>query len=306
MPQAVVFYVRFTANVVMALGLLLTAWRIYFRLKIGRFWWEDAFAAILLVTGLSWNITSWIYLLTNDLTSIVVSWFETIGFTCIVTLARMSLLFSVIRIIHGNPRLLKFTYACATFFVASCLIQIVERTSQCALHPGRQQKKGVSLKPACAVSEQFSIFEFTTDCISVSILVVLPLCMLWKVKLPRRQRRMILSIFASSVVLAFGAACRAVGRALGIFIMTSVGFNAEITLSFIVCNLLVGVTYAYRFLLHDNGEATETTEDTSDDDDFTTRLPTQTSATTFRLTTVDLEVSLSGQQSSIILEEKTV
>ncbi|KAH0835726.1 hypothetical protein J3R83DRAFT_9549 [Lanmaoa asiatica] len=278
MARSTVFYVGVSTNVFVALGLLFTTWRIYFRLKIGRFWWEDAFAAILLVTGLCWNITNWICLSPDGLTSVVVSWVESIGFTCIVTLARMSLLFSIIRIIHGNPRLLKFTYACAAFFVALCLAQIVER-----------------------------VRHFTTECISVLILDALPLCMLWKVKLPGRQRRMILSIFASSIVIAFAAVCRTVGQILNVLIVTSVGFRAEIALSIIVCNLLVGVTYTYRFLLRDNGGSTETTEDTSDEDDFTTqpRHPALTPSTTLPLTTVDLEVSTtSGQQSSIMLEEK--
>ncbi|KAH0835720.1 hypothetical protein J3R83DRAFT_9542 [Lanmaoa asiatica] len=307
MSESGVFYVdgrvslSVSATIVEALGLVLTAWRIYFRLKIGRFWWEDAWAAILFATSASWIITYWVASYTNGLTFIVSTWIYFVGFTCIVALARMSVLFSIIRIIHGSPHLLKFAYACVAFFVAFWLIQVVEKTWQCALDPSWHY----TIAAFCIVDKQIAVFEFTTDCISVSILVVLPLCMLWKVKLPRRQRRMILSIFASSVVLAFAALFHTVGQILKIYIVMSAGWQIEIALSIIVCNLLVGVTYTYRFLLHDNGETTETTEDTSDDDDFTTELrhPTPTPATTLPLTTIDLEVSLgTDQQSSAILE----
>lgn len=48
-----------SASVFEALGLLLTAWRIYFRLKIHRFWWEDAWAAVLFLTGLILIASYW-------------------------------------------------------------------------------------------------------------------------------------------------------------------------------------------------------------------------------------------------------
>ena len=66
------------------------------------------------------------------------------------------------------------------------------------------------------------------DYIAVSILVVLPLRMLWRVNLPRRQRRMILSLFAASVVLAFGALFHTVGQMLDIFVVTIAGINVEV------------------------------------------------------------------------------
>lgn len=58
------------ASVIQALGLLLTAWRIYIRLKIHRFWWEDAWATILLFTGLLWMIAQCTFLLSSELSGI--------------------------------------------------------------------------------------------------------------------------------------------------------------------------------------------------------------------------------------------
>ncbi|KAN0078381.1 hypothetical protein V8E55_010438 [Tylopilus felleus] len=67
------------------------------------------------------------YLLANGWTSIIASWIYTICFTCLVTLARMSILFSIIRVIHGSPCLRAFTYACVAFFAACWIILIVEK-----------------------------------------------------------------------------------------------------------------------------------------------------------------------------------
>ncbi|KAN0078380.1 hypothetical protein V8E55_010437 [Tylopilus felleus] len=112
--------------------------------------------------------------------------------------------------------------------------------------------------------------------------------MLWRVKLPKRQRGMILCIFASSVVLAIAAIFHIVGQILGNSDIATAGLHIEVALSIIVCNLLVAVTYSYRFLLHDRAESTENTEDISRrfNDDFTMPLRSPVPATTLRLTTL--------------------
>lgn len=167
------------------------------------------------------------------------------------------------------------------------------------------------------------------DCVAVLILVVLPLRMLWRVKLPRRQRRMILSIFASSVFLAFGALFHTVGQILDIFTVMIAGINVEVrrlfrppdplimnllrshykvALSFFVCNLLVIVTYTYRFWLRDRlGDGDDTTTDlpSSYDDDFTTRVTRPAQTTSLPLTTVDLDIPLDHQTTQMTENVRT-
>ncbi|KIJ05475.1 hypothetical protein PAXINDRAFT_29448, partial [Paxillus involutus ATCC 200175] len=185
-----------TASVFQVLGLILTAFRIYLRLKIGRFWWEDAWAGISLLSGSIWMIARWTFLLKSEygLTSIVGAWTYSIGFTCIITAVRMSVLFSITRVIPESSRLRKFTHACAAFFAVCWVILIIEKILQCASDPSWHHVPISSGKPFCQVKPKISIFQFTTDCVAVLILVVLPLRVLWKVRLPRRQRRMILAI----------------------------------------------------------------------------------------------------------------
>lgn len=115
----------------------------------------------------------------DGLTSIINMWIYSIGFTCIVTsvfihfsccnlflryvsrLVRMSVLFSIIRIIHGNPRLLKFTYACVAFFAACWVILIIEKVVQCS-NPSWHHQLVMSGKPFCLVKAPISIFEFSS------------------------------------------------------------------------------------------------------------------------------------------------
>ncbi|KAF9246230.1 hypothetical protein BU15DRAFT_58329 [Melanogaster broomeanus] len=278
------------------LGLALTAFRIHFRIRIGRFWWEDAWAAVMLLSGILWMIAEWGFLLTTSLR----------GYTFLSAVAMLSHpaqrradehTILIIRIIHGSSRLKKFTYLCAALFAACWMILIVEKVRQCATDRSWEHVPVSSGNPFCLVNTQISVFQFTTDCVTVLILVVLPLSMLWKVKLPRCQRRMILSIFASSVVMAVGALFHTLGQVLDIYLVMIAGGNVEITVSLIVCNLLVVVTYTYRFLLRDS-TSSSSTEDSKDDtsasgdqeDDFT-RPTRQPRTTTLNLTTVDLSLS---------------
>ncbi|KAI9462962.1 hypothetical protein HD554DRAFT_2027383, partial [Boletus coccyginus] len=118
-------------------------------------------------------------------------------------------------------------------------------------------------------------------------LVFLSLKLLWGVKLPRRQRRLILSTFASSMVMSMTSLPHAIAQAFeshSLILITgdlevSHVILSQIISSLIVCNLLVVVTYIYRVYL-----SSSESEDSSEDDDFTTPAPRSTQS----LTTVDL------------------
>ena len=88
------------SSVFQFIGLICTAWRIHFRLKIGRFWWEDALAAVVLLACLATLVGEWTYVLTckpvtsyqglaqnhskDNLTSDTGFWFYSLGFNTIV------------------------------------------------------------------------------------------------------------------------------------------------------------------------------------------------------------------------------
>ncbi|KAF9231382.1 hypothetical protein BU15DRAFT_68390 [Melanogaster broomeanus] len=128
------------------------------------------------------------------------------------------------------------------------------------------------------------------DCVTILILVVLPLFMLWK--------------------------CRNGGRGAVAYARRGSRYlprddrsgNAEITGTLLVCNLLVVVTYTYRFLLRgctSSSGTDDTTDDTSasgDQDDDFTRPTRQRRTTTLNLTTVDLSLSSGYQDECEILQ----
>ncbi|OJA18870.1 hypothetical protein AZE42_08569 [Rhizopogon vesiculosus] len=125
---------------------------------------------------------------------------------------------------------------------------------------------------------------FFVDCLSDTILTVLPLRLLWSLKLPKRQKRMILAIFASSIFTTAVSIFRSVCQMAKYRSIMTPATDFEMASSLLVCNLLVVVTFLYRifgFVEADNGASSS-----SDDDDYTTRTTART--TTDILTTIDL------------------
>jgi hypothetical protein len=51
---------------------------------------------------------------------------------------------------------------------------------------------------------------YPVDFLSDTILIILPLRLLWSLKLPKRQKRMILAIFASGIIVVVASIFRAV------------------------------------------------------------------------------------------------
>ncbi|KAG6329467.1 hypothetical protein ID866_9623 [Astraeus odoratus] len=146
----------------------------------------------------------------------------------------------------------------------------------------------VSGKPLLPLSNKLAIFELATDFLSDAILIGLPLRLLWRIKLPKRQRRMILTIFASGIVVTFASCFRGSFQILNMSFLVMVGMDAEIGFSMIICNLLVFVTFIYRYGCATTPSQSERSRsDDDEDDDYTT--PMQYPRRTLLLTTIELD-----------------
>jgi len=123
-----------------------------------------------------------------------------------------------------------------------------------------------------------------------------PLKLLWRVKLPRRQRRMLLCLFSANRFLCLASLAHLLAQWVGIRSIQAVLANLQLAIFLIVCNLLVVVTYVYRVFTSPPDEDFPTVStNPSDDDDFTTPAPRSTE----NLTTVDLDLLASvGEISS--------
>ncbi|KIJ62243.1 hypothetical protein HYDPIDRAFT_189100 [Hydnomerulius pinastri MD-312] len=265
-------------------SLVLTMFRLAFRLKIRRFWWEDAWAAVGFVCGVTFIIVTRIYLDVGGEAPVIAAWISSYMFTTIVWAVRMSLITSILRIIPPSKLLRRICFVLAAIFFLVWATLVALKTWNCAANKTWEKSRGPSGKPVCYIPSSFAIFELTTDFAADAILVFLSLKLLWRVKLPSRQRRMILSIFSSCATISIFSLIHALTQLIPIPSAQAIFTDLELVSSMIVCNLLVVVTYAYRTILGSTaGESSDSSESTAQDDDFTSRLPTSTQ----HLTTVD-------------------
>ncbi|KAG9309650.1 hypothetical protein JVU11DRAFT_10314 [Chiua virens] len=273
-----------TFSIVEGLAMLVTLLRLMFRLKIGRFGWEDMWAALVFVFGTTFIVSQLVSFDSAKYeTEFISNWIATSAFTCAVWAVRMSLLYSVIRITSPLSTLHKLATIIAFLFFLCWAILIALKIWWCVDDTKSMLIFG-SLRPMCFLPSQITIFEMISHWISVVILVILSFKLLWRVKLPRRQRRMILSLFSSTLIICLFSLFHAVCELLPFKHIRFVAFELEVASTLMVCDLLVVVTYIYRVILSSpDGSLPCDSKSFSDDDDFTTRIPTA-------LTTVDLDI----------------
>ncbi|KAJ8582417.1 hypothetical protein M405DRAFT_830698 [Rhizopogon salebrosus TDB-379] len=288
------------ASVVQVMAIALTVFRVWFRLYIRRFWWEDAFAVSAGLFAVAKMITSWILLNSKGTTAAVAFWITTFMFPCITWSARMSILLSITRIARPTRWLFRFSLGFATIFSLMWAGSMVQRALTCDYSDKPSPVNHTA--PFCNIYGSTAVYEVTISCVADAMLVAFSFRLLWNLNLPTRQRRMIRIIFSSGIIMSlfslFHAATNFVSSIAGI---ATVAVNLETSSSLIICNLLVIVTCAYRVLNRKSNEDPE-------DDDYSSRTQAVStsqqlatinpSATSQQLTTVDLAISAETYASS--------
>ncbi|KAF8556094.1 hypothetical protein OG21DRAFT_1437615 [Imleria badia] len=269
--------------VVQCLAVILTFFRLGFRFKIRRFWWEDVWAMVALVCTVVSIIDSVLAVSgTNDEERILTAGrINVYIFLSVVWSVRLSLIFSIIRITHATLQRRSALVVAACYF----LFWITALGFQ-AWYSTRISPRKLGTPPDCVLPRFIIIIELTMNCLSDMMNVVFPFKLLWRVKLPRRQRRMVLSLFFTSRFLCIFSLAHAIAQLVGSLTIQSIFANVQMSAFLIVCNLLVVVTYVYRAFLtssESDQEPSSSSDDPWDDDDFTTPAPRSD------LTTVDLE-----------------
>ncbi|KAH7925029.1 hypothetical protein BV22DRAFT_1065630 [Leucogyrophana mollusca] len=267
------------------LAFISTTFRLWFRCHIRRVWWEDVWAASALCFDIICLIAMWAWTVAlppdrshkMGASGVVSYWLLIISYTCVIWSARLSIVFSIIRIVPPTRTVRSVSFGVALLFVSMWVLVLTAKAYSCARDTSWHSKMIIQ----CPFPTEVAIIEMCTDVVADAILVGLPLRLLWRVKLPKHQRVMILVIFSSSFLTSVASVVHT-----AYLIPTSSfigGLTAEIegALSLVVCNLLVIVTFVYRVVQGD------ITADLSTS--FITTATTRASRNDYRLTTVDLE-----------------
>jgi len=239
-------------------------------------------------------LMSWLGLSVNPKAMIISLWTTVVFSKTTLFAVRMSILYSIIRIIPQCSSTRTVARIVGIFFVLFWATSIILKASTCKLI--HTAKLGGIPPLKCTLVGLLAIYQMTSDLISDAILVILPLKLLWRVKLPRRQRRMILTLFTSSAVVSIFSLAHSTFQLFPrrYVLQYTLTYNLEMMSSLFVCNLLVVVTCVYRAIRksRDGSDFSESEDSSEDDDDFTTRNPAR--RTTEALTTVDLDIAYSG------------
>ncbi|KAI5996021.1 hypothetical protein F5J12DRAFT_364015 [Pisolithus orientalis] len=269
--------------VLQVIGLLLAVFRFWFRYRIQRLWWEDAWAFAAFLFAISYLAGSWLYVHYGKPIATVGSWMSTFAFNPVIWLVRHSTILSVARIIYPSMTLRRMVLGIGLGFF---LLFITFMAAKLWFYFHDLSWMNDTLfygNPLLPLSTKLVIFELTIDFLADAILIALPIKLLWSVKLPTRQRRMILLIFASGIMVTLAAICHTTCQLLGLHSIVILAMDVEVALSSIMCNLLVFVTSLYRY--GRSGSLSPST-DSEEDDDYTT--PVRPRQTSQLLTTIEV------------------
>ncbi|KII95151.1 hypothetical protein PLICRDRAFT_33984 [Plicaturopsis crispa FD-325 SS-3] len=219
---------------------------------------------------------------------IIAFWFATLMFTSCLWAARISILASIVKVIPFTFKLRRTTAGLAGLFIAMWTVLVVQKVVICTRSTEWHQSQYLQ----CPLPRAVGITELCTDFVSDSILVAIPLRLLWNVRLPRNQRILILLLFSMSFFTMVASVAHAAFVLSYGGILQGMTAHIEASVSLIVCNLLVLVTYIYRAVRHgDDLESTPSHRQPLSSivvNNFTTY---GSSPTAGRIHTIDLELT---------------
>jgi len=228
-----------------------------------RMWWDDWIAIIPLLGNCLYVVIMWLDLgggVDSGSFSLLFSpWFGTFMFYTIVWVSRVSLALSIARIFPSRHNCRRFALGLTAFFLMIYIANILMSTFDCyklssswynmPFQDCIQNRKGALVGVYATV---------VLDLLADLLLVISPLTMLWKVKLPKQQRRLILVLFSSSMIplLASVAYCIIWGLSAKIgpdsFLISRILSQLQAGISLLVCNLLVVTMLFYRIVRREN------------------------------------------------------
>ncbi|KAG2358249.1 hypothetical protein BDR07DRAFT_1418137 [Suillus spraguei] len=262
-------------------AIICTIFRLVYRGWTRHIWWEDAWAAVSLISDVVCLVCVWTP--STDLPS----WVLAVALTSVLWAARMSVIFCIIRIAnHSGCRVQKWiTHLIAVSFVCMWITLLVQKVNVCIFQ-------------ACHMSEPVAVSQLITDVIADSSLVIAPL-QLWKnVGLSRSRKILVLSSFGASILITAITIPHSVVLILfsSMTITTLIFAHVKAAVSLIVCNLLVIVTFAYRVF---SKETCDLDQSFTSPEIFSTVIMTQFPMSTYTST------SLYGHEGTISTHIKT-
>ncbi|EJF63843.1 hypothetical protein DICSQDRAFT_101936 [Dichomitus squalens LYAD-421 SS1] len=246
--------IRILATLLPALGIMFTSLRLYYRWSRHHFGWDDGWAAFAIVCAFFLTAGAWTRSDTPKTgpfhhghhVRIIGYYMLNVAFTCVLWASRLSILCSIIRLIPYMMRLRNYAHVFSALFGIMWAALIIIKIVVCETDTAWKKTAGVQ----CVLGPAVAGIELATDFIADLILVVLPIRLLWRIKLSTARRALLTGIFSASMFTTV------VSIVHGVYVISrnrnAEGIWAHILAStaMIVCNLAVLVTWAMRAIGH--------------------------------------------------------
>ncbi|TFK50492.1 hypothetical protein OE88DRAFT_262180 [Heliocybe sulcata] len=195
--------VRVAVSIIHPVAILCTAFRLVYRWRQRRFWWDDTLAGFSMLFDVVFFVVIWIRTFAYPgepmRTKVVSYWIVSFGFTFVLWSARLSILLSIIRATPPVILLRKLEFAAVALFACIWVALVAQKAYKC----GKEDTDWKTIVPwaQCKLGKQVAITELVTDFVGDAILVYLPIQLLWQAhKLTPNHRTLLLIIFSGSMV----------------------------------------------------------------------------------------------------------
>ncbi|THU87480.1 hypothetical protein K435DRAFT_969873 [Dendrothele bispora CBS 962.96] len=235
-----------------------TVYRISYRYRIKRLWWDDYFATVAQLFALPYAMILWPRLKLNNSkrTQIMFYFMASVCYFSILWCARISMALSIARIFPpGEIR--RYTIAMAIGFGTIGLGLVLQLSIVCGTDTSWHQTPGTHCHGTQWVS------SFAGDMTGDLLLIFTPLVLVWRIRLAQNARRLILGIFGASVLTVIASVFLHVlildptrfgpGAGLLVYLLA----NVETCVCLFVCNLLVSASVLYRLIRRRKARTTE-------------------------------------------------
>ncbi|KAI0938539.1 hypothetical protein AcW1_001753 [Taiwanofungus camphoratus] len=179
-------------------------------------------------------------------TRVIGYYLTSVSFTCVLWSARMSILFSIMRIIPNLMTLRRYASACAALFIAMWIVMLVQKTYVCEHNTAWKTKPGVQ----CVLGKAVGAVELATDITADIILVALPIRLLWDISISSSRRKLLITIFSASLITTIVSIVHAGFELSPDRDGEGITAHIEASTSLIICNLAVLVTWLVRVIRH--------------------------------------------------------
>ncbi|PFH53224.1 hypothetical protein AMATHDRAFT_138014, partial [Amanita thiersii Skay4041] len=238
-----------------------TVFRLVYRFKASRQWWDDYWAAFALVLDFGMFTSLWLRPTGNGPSSlldidvrIARYWISALFYPSVVWASRISLGLSILRIIPFNTIRRRVLVLIISSFSLMWLALMLQKIIKCTTDTSWHNNKAVQ----CYLGDAIGIITLCTDVFADACLIIIPVGMIKKLNLPKPERRLLYIIFGASILSTMASivystfvfqADRFNPNMRGSLIGLTSHIKATVTL--MVCNMLIIIPYIHRLFKQD-------------------------------------------------------